>query len=182
MLAHLKMSSFHKLSFRQQSYWWLVMLGSHLWNIEKDGHWSNWNNVAENSSGMKLDWSSSIDSTNASLSHSLVRTRDTNIVCYFPSNICLVEIYFGTGYCKRLYYNIMYFRFPSQCCIPLTKNYLICWKNMEMEVALRYTLLTVKLFILLTLLTWFTLLTRFTLFILFVLLKLLYTAKTLANI
>ena len=79
----------------------------------------------------------------------------------------------------------MYFRFPSQCCIPLTKNYLICWKNMEMEVAPRNTLLTVKLFTLLTLLTWFSLLTRFTLFtlfILFVLLKLLYTAKTLANI
>ena len=58
-------------------------------------------------------------------------------------------------------------------------------KNMEMEVAPRNTLLTVKLFTLLTLLTWFTLLTRFTLFtlfILFVLLKLLYTAKTLANI
>ena len=105
------------------------MLGSHLWNIEKDGHWSNWNNVAENSSGMKLDWSSSIDSTNASLSHSLVKTRETNIVCYFPSNICLMEIYFGTGFCKRLCYNNMYFRFPSQCCIPLTKKHLIWWKK-----------------------------------------------------
>ena len=36
-------------------------------------------------------------------------------------------------------------------------------KYMGMEVAPRYTLLTAKLFTLLTLLTWFTLLTRFTL-------------------
>ena len=45
-------------------------------------------------------------------------------------------------------------------------------KYMGMEVAPRYTLLTAKLFTLLTLLTWFTLLTRFTLLTLFILLKL----------
>ena len=41
------------------------MIRSHLWNIEKNGHWGDRNDVAENASGMKLDCSSlPIDSLN----------------------------------------------------------------------------------------------------------------------
>ena len=70
----------------------------------------------------------------------------------------------------------MYFRFPSQCCIPLTKNYLTCWKKYGDGACT--ALYTAYSYIVYTVVTWFTLLTRFTLFTLFTLFILLILLKS----